>query len=213
MGQSSSDIICDETNGKFGPFAGQLFVGDQTTSEILRVALEKVNGKYQGACFPFRQGFECGVLRFCFGTDRSLFVGMTNRGWGSRGSREDGLQRLVWTGKTPFEVREMRARRDGFELNFTRRADPRTLADPKSWSGTGFSYLYHERYGSDEVRKAPLVVKGAKPADDGMSVQLTIDGLREGFVHELHFDGVRSAEGEPLLHTVGYYTLNALPER
>ena len=29
------------------------------------------------------------------------------------------LERLVWTGKTPFEIHEMRAKPDGFELTFT----------------------------------------------------------------------------------------------
>lgn len=48
-------------------------------------------------------------------------------------------------------------------------------------------------------------------ADDRRSARLYIDGLQEGHVHELHLDGVRSAEGLPLLHPVGYYTLNYIP--
>jgi hypothetical protein len=56
MGQSASGIITDMTKGKFGPFAGQMFVGDQTHSTVMRCFLEKVDGIYQGACFPFRQG-------------------------------------------------------------------------------------------------------------------------------------------------------------
>ncbi|MFN0205579.1 MAG: hypothetical protein ACKVS6_04615 [Planctomycetota bacterium] len=212
MGQASSDILSDETGGKFGPFDKQLFVGDQTTSEITRVFLERVNGKYQGACFPFRQGFDCGIVRMCWGKDASMFVGMTNRGWGSRGSRGEGLQRLVWTGKTPFEVKEIRAAKDGFELIFTQTIDADAARDPKSYSGIRFSYLYHERYGSEEVQKADLKILSAKPGAGGKSVKLTIDGLRKGFVHELHFDGVLSAAGQPLLHRVAYYTLNEIPE-
>src|SRR5262249_27419802 len=34
MGQSASEPIWDTTGGKFGPFAGQCFVGDQTKSNI-----------------------------------------------------------------------------------------------------------------------------------------------------------------------------------
>ena len=62
MGQSASGIACDRSGGKFGPFAGQLFVADQTFSSVMRVYLEKVNGQYQGACFPFRKGFSSGNL-------------------------------------------------------------------------------------------------------------------------------------------------------
>src|SRR5690606_21990027 len=60
MGQSAAGIACDTTGGKFGPFEGQLFVADQTFSTVMRCYLEKVNGRYQGACFPFREGFGSG---------------------------------------------------------------------------------------------------------------------------------------------------------
>ena len=46
MGQSASGIAIDNAGGKFGPFAGQMFVGDQTNSTVMRVFLEKVNGHY-----------------------------------------------------------------------------------------------------------------------------------------------------------------------
>ena len=38
-----------------------------------------------------------------------------------------------------------------------------------------------------------------------------VDGLRAGYVHELHAEGVRSAEGAPLLHDEAYYTLVRIP--
>jgi hypothetical protein len=60
MGQSASGIACDTTGGKFGIFKNQMFVGDQTHSTVMRVDLEKVQGHYQGACFPFRAGFGSG---------------------------------------------------------------------------------------------------------------------------------------------------------
>ena len=80
MGISTSDIREDSTHGKFGPFAGQFFVGDQGQSKVMRLTMEKVNGVWQGACYPFRSGFECGVLRLEWGEDGTLFAGETNRG-------------------------------------------------------------------------------------------------------------------------------------
>ena len=46
-----------------------------------------------------------------------------------------------------------------------------------------------------------------------MSVRIRVNGLQLGHVHELHLDGIRSRAGEPLLHQVAYYTLNAIPEK
>jgi hypothetical protein len=87
MGQSASGIECDLSGGKFGPFAKQLFIGDQTHSTMMRVFLEKINGRYQGACFPFRQGFGSGNVPVRFGSDGSLIVVSTNRGWPNRRSQ------------------------------------------------------------------------------------------------------------------------------
>jgi hypothetical protein len=127
LGVSTSEILPDETAGNFGPFAGQLFVGDQGMSKIARVFLEKVNGQWQGAAFDFRSGFRSGVLRMCWGADNStMYVGGTNRGWGSTGKEPYGLERLIWTGQMPFEIKAMRAMPDGFELEFTLPVDKAT---------------------------------------------------------------------------------------
>jgi len=49
-------------------------------------------------------------------------------------------------------------------------------------------------------------------ADDGQSVRIAADSLRAGYVHEIRLGDVTSASGVPLLHDVGYYTLNRIPE-
>src|SRR5690606_26048918 len=120
LGISTSDILYDTVGGAFGPFEGQLFVGDQGHSKIMRVFMEKVNGVYQGAAFGFREGFSSGILRMIWGSDNSMFVGMTSRGWASTGKADYGLQRLKWTGKMPFEIKTMKAQPDGFVLEFTK---------------------------------------------------------------------------------------------
>ena len=211
MGQSSSDILLDDTGGTFGPFEGQLFVGDQTNASIMRVDLERIDGVYQGACFPFRSGFACGVNRMRFGHDGSLFAGLTNRGWGSLGGRSWGLQRLVYTGVLPFEVLHMRVAPGGFDLEFTMPVERRTAGRPASYELGSFTYHRFEKYGSPEIDHRRHVITSATVAADGLSVRLAVDGLRTGYVHELILAGVRSEEGEALLHDEAYYTLNRMP--
>lgn len=212
MGNSASGIVTDLSGGKFGPFAGQMFVGDQSASTVMRVFLEKVDGQYQGVCFPFREGFGSGALSLLFAPDGSLFVGGTNRGWGSRGSLPYSLDRLVWTGKTPFEIHEMRAKPDGFELTFTESVDPIAAANPAAYDLSTYTYIYQSSYGSPEVDASRPTIKAAKVAADARSVRLEIDGLQLGHVHELHANGVRSKTGAALLHKAAYYTLNRIPK-
>jgi len=211
VGQSATDIMLDDSGGKFGPFDGQLFIGEFTQAAINRVFLEKVNGQYQGACFPFRLGFASAVLRLKQGKDGSVFAGLSNRGWSSLGSASYGLQRLVWTGMTPFEIKEMRAKPDGFELVFTKPVDPSTAEDLSSYAMKSYTYLYHSNYGSDEIQSKRLGVTGAVVSDDGYRVRLQVDDLRPLFVHELVARGIRDRQGNHLLHTEAYYTLNQLP--
>ncbi|HYT87983.1 MAG TPA: hypothetical protein VEL76_04630 [Gemmataceae bacterium] len=211
MGRSSSDVLLDDTGGKSGPFTGQVFVGDQANSIVSRVFLEKVEGEYQGACFPFRQGFQCGVLRMCWGKDGSMFAGQTNRGWGSAGGKPYGLQRLVWSGKVPFEIHEMRARPDGFELTFTEPVDPATAGDVKSYAMKCWTYYHHSTYGCKDVDPHALTIKSATVGEGGKSVRLVVDGLRATYVQELRLPGMRSRDGRPLLHPDAYYTLNRIP--
>lgn len=210
-GQSPTDIMLDQSEGKFGPFSGQLFVGEFTLSSIHRVFLEKVDGEYQGAVFPFRSGMASAVLRLGQGPDGSVLVGLSNRGWSSLGTASYGLQRLVWTGKTPFEIQEMRATPTGFELTFTQPVDPQTGGDVASYSLSSHTYLYHKAYGSDEIQKKELEITQAEVSEDRLRVRLTVSGLREVFVHELRADGLRSRSGQPLLHPDAYYTLNKIP--
>ncbi|MFT4548405.1 MAG: glucose/arabinose dehydrogenase [Verrucomicrobiales bacterium] len=211
MGQSPAGIACDVSGGKFGPFQNQLFIAEQTKSCIQRVFLEKVNGVYQGACFPFRSGFGSGNVSVRFAPDGSLFTGGTNRGWGSVGRNNFALERLDWTGELPFEIHEMRAAPDGFTLTFTQEIDVATASDLASYTMDCYTYIYQSSYGSPVVDKTKPTVKSAKVSSDKKSVHLVIDGIVKGNVHELKLPGVKNNKGELLLHPIGYYTLNEIP--
>jgi azurin/glucose/arabinose dehydrogenase len=213
MGISNSDIREDTTGGKFGPYAGQFFVGDQGQSKVMRMSLEKVKGVWQGACYPFRSGFDCGIIRLGWGEDGSLFTGETSRGWGSIGPKDFGLERLVWTGQTPFDLKEVRAQPDGFVLTFTQPVDPKTADDPASYGIAGFTYKYHSTYGSAPINRLTCPTLKVVVAADGLSVRIASGCLREGYVHEIKAPGVRAAAGgAPLLHNFAYYTLNRIPD-
>src|SRR5690606_20993047 len=183
LGISTSDILVDSMGGRFGPFAGQLLVADQGQSKIMRVFLEKVDGVYQGAVFPFREGFSSGILRMVWGTDASLFVGMTSRGWASTGRSPYGLQRLVWTGNVPFEAQKVEARPDGFEITFTQPVDPRTASDPASYAVEGFIYQFHHTYGSPTIDQQTHRVRRVQPSADGLPARIEVEGLRLASAH------------------------------
>lgn len=213
VGQSPTGVITDKTESKFGPFAGQVLVGEQTHSQVQRVDLEMVNGFYQGAVFPFLDEFQAGIVPLVLSDDGTLFTGGTNRGWGSRGELPFSLERATWSGETPFEVLTMRITDKGFRLTFTKPVDPATAADPKSYAMKAWTYIYKEGYGSPEVDKTEPKITAATVSDDGKTVELTVDGRVKGHVHHLMSKGVKSADGKGLWHTDAYYTLNEFPAK
>lgn len=211
LGISNSEIV-EIPQGAFGPFSGQLLVGDQGMSKISRVFMEKVNGEYQGGAIEFRNGFKSGVLRMAFAQDGSLFVGETNRGWGSAGEANEGLQRLTWNGALPFEIRTVKAMPDGFEVEFTKPVDRKSAEDLASYRVESFLYKYQAVYGSPTINKEALPLKGVRVSADGMKARLLVGDLRKYYIHQLTLEGVRGVEGSySLVHPIAYYTLNNIP--
>ena len=211
MGISTADILQDSTKGKFSPFPGQYFVADQGQSKVMRMGLEKVNGVYQGFCINYREGFQSGILRERFGLDGSMFVGMTSRGWGSTGKADFGLQRLFWNGEMPFEIENIRAKPDGFELSFTQAVDVNSVKKAASYALRSYIYKYQHQYGSPIIELKDLKITAIEVSADKRSVRLVIDGLRQYYIHEFKLEGIRNETGDPLLHETAYYTLNQIP--
>ncbi|MDB4665204.1 hypothetical protein OAE97_02555 [Verrucomicrobia bacterium] len=211
MGMSATDILWDTTEGRFGPFAGQAFVGEFTMSMILRVYLEKVDGVYQGACFRFFEGLQCGALRLVWSQDAGLIIGQTNRGWNSLGHRSYGMQKLSWTGKTPFEILKVQALHEGFRIVFTHPIHAAHPVTPESFRGESYTYHYHASYGSEKVGLEDIELHSISVSEDRRSVELHLERLREGYVYDLDLSGIRSEQNEPLLHSSASYTLNRIP--
>ena len=104
MGNSTSQPIWETTGGEFGPFQGQVLVGDVQNGRLTRICLEKIDGEYQGAAIPFIYNrFGGGVNRLVFDKDGVLWVGFTGRGWAAG----EGLKKVTYTGVVPSEIQRI----------------------------------------------------------------------------------------------------------
>lgn len=211
MGRSISGFMVDRTGGKFGPFSDQIFVGDFSLSIVMRATTELVNGVWQGACYPFREGLATGILCCQFTPEGDLLLGGTNRGWPVRGPRQYALQRLDWTGVMPFEIHEITAEPNGFRIRFTKSVDPEIARQSEYYRLQTFTHVYQQGYGSPEVDQTIPRVTSVEILSDGYEALITVDGLQKGHVHEFDLSGLLSQDGESLLHHQAFYTLNEIP--
>jgi hypothetical protein len=198
-------MLTDTSGGKFGPFAGQLLVGEMNKPRIMRVLVDEVAGETQGACLPFidNGGLHRGMHRFVFAPDGSLWVGQTHLSWAG-GS---GLQRITWTGKIPMSVSAMKLTETGFKLSFTK-----PLARPavENFVFQRYYYKYHQSYGSPQLGKEPIKVTNLKLASDGKSVSINLEKLNPGYVYQLNLKNITAMDKTPVLNTFICYTLNRL---
>jgi len=217
--RSASGII-EITDERFGPFKGQLLVGDFQNAVITRVQMEKVNGQWQGAVWPFLKGFQSGVNRMAIGADGNLYVGGGKvKAWAANAPSFHGLERVSFKGKIPFEINKVKALTGGFELTFTQPVNRETAKAIDGFDVWQYKYIFHKNYGSPEFdhdgKKDSFTVidiKGVSLSKDGLKLTLKLDGWKPGYVTAVRGLDIRSATGSKLWHDTFYYTLNQIPK-
>jgi hypothetical protein len=208
VANSPGNPVLENSRGKFGPFSGQIFVGDQTRSNIMRLSLEKVHGQWQGVVMPFISGFDSGVMRLAFAPDGSLWAGQTGRGWASAGQEVAALQRISWDGVTqPFEIKTVKLSENGFRVKFT---DTVAASHQLNSLFTVNSWYYEDtnKYGSERFSLETHLIN-TKLSKDNKSVFITLDGMKADRIYEI-VTTVKSQEGISPSGGKAYYTVNKL---
>lgn len=212
LSNSPGEPVFDETSGKFGPFKGQVFIGDQTRSNVMRASLEKVGGEYQGVVFDFVDPLQCGVIRNCFDKNGVLWVGETGRGWRSTGEKTFGLQRIRWDGTTiPMEMLNVSLTKTGYVINFTKPINRDAAAKAENYTIKHWGYIFQAEYGSPKVGVTEVQPTSIKVSSDGMSVELGMPLVKEQ-VYQFTLSSIAGADGTNMTNSTGYYTLNLLRE-
>ena len=205
MANSPTQMLSDNTKGKFGPFAGQLLVGEMNRPRILRILVDEIAGETQGACLPFidNGGLNRGMHRFAFAPDGSLWVGQTHLSWAGG----NGLQRISWTGKMPMSVLAMKLTDTGFKLTFTK---PLSKVTAENFDFQRYYYKYHQSYGSPQLGKEPIKITTLNLAPDRKTISINLEKLNPGYVYQLNLKNVTASDKTPALNTYICYTLNYL---
>jgi mono/diheme cytochrome c family protein len=165
------------TQKNFGPFVGQMVIGDQTQSNLMRVVTEKVGDVEQGAVIPFFDNLESGVMRPMFLPDGSLLLGQTGRGWQAKGGKVASLQHVRWDGKTVAPgIVAMQATPRGFKLLFTQPLGSGVSAELLKSALSLESWTYRDApdYGSPELDLHPDVIASMSVGADRKSVDIVL---------------------------------------
>jgi glucose/arabinose dehydrogenase len=187
----------------FGPFGGQAFLADISHRAIIRVALERINGVYQGAVFPFIRPLASASYSTCFSPDGRLWVGSVGRGWTTG---EPIIETVSYDDtSTPFEMQRVALTPHGFDIYFTQPVADAVGGD--AMTVREFHYLYWAEYGSDRQEVRVLSVEQADLSEDHAVLSLRLP-VEAGKVYELDLGYVEAESGAILENNVAFYTVN-----
>ena len=208
MANSPTQPLIDKTEGKFGPFSGQLLVGEMDHEYIMRVMLEEVDGELQGACVALVDsiGLRKGNNRMAFAPDGSLWIGQNDHGW----LGDEGIQRLIYTGKIPTDVLKMSLTDKGFNIMYTKEMDVLAAENPDNFNFKRYYYKYHRSYGSPQTDVQEVNIKSISYEPESNITKVELDTLKPGYVYDLEINNLQASDGDVLVNNHIFYTLNRL---
>ena len=187
----------------WGPYGGQVVIGEMNVPKLLRVTTERINGVWQGACYPFIEApaLKAGLHRLAFLGD-GLWVGRTHLTW--PGGENLGVVEPV--GKAPLEALEINLTKTGFKVHFTQPLSA-SCNQKDLWVVRRYTYAYHVEYGSPELEEEWLKPTDVILTEDGNCAELIFSELRENFVYDFFLDKLYTEKGLTPLNVRAAYTL------
>jgi hypothetical protein len=204
------------SRGVFGPFEGHLIGCEFDTRRLIRMSLEKVGDTYQGAAYPFSLEPAAGEPTFegpvvcAVSPIGDLYVGnLRDSGWGG-GQNTGSIVRVRRSGKLPVGIAEVRARHDGFIIDFTAPVDRSRAADPASYAITSYRRITTPAYGGPDVERESESITAVDLSPDGRLATLHLKRMRAGFVYELQVKNL-AGDGQPFYPAEAHYSLRTFP--
>ena len=168
----------------FGPFGGQMLIGEMNKPRVIRLMLEEVNGVMQGACTPFidNNGLDMGVNRLAFAPDGSLVVGNTHLSWPGG----EGMARISYNEGSFQDVKDIKVTSDGFLVEFVEK-----IADPKALEEVTlerYTFEYHQSYGSKQIDREEVALEWSPQGERGTTFRVALaKPHRKDFCYEFEF--------------------------
>ncbi|MEP2777009.1 MAG: PQQ-dependent sugar dehydrogenase [Luteolibacter sp.] len=169
----------------FGPFGGQMLIGEMNKSRVIRLMLEEVNGVTQGACTPFidGNGLDMGINRLAFDANGSLILGNTHLSWPGG----EGMARITYHGKAPFQdVINISILPEGFRVEFLEKIEDPSVLEEATLNR--YTFDYHASYGSKQKDKEDVSLAFAPVGDSGKVFDITLGSAhKKDFCYEFSF--------------------------
>lgn len=205
------------TSDRWGALQGQLLHMSYGKCTLNLVMKEKLFGQWQGGVVKIPLKFSSSAMRARFNqVDGQLYVcGL--QGWQTSAAKLAGFDRVRYTGKKFYSVRDLQIRKGEVRLTFTQPLDPEYAKDAQNYSLKRWNYQRTDGYGSPELSLADptkagrddVEVKAAHLSPDGLTVRLEVADLKPVMNQSIQFD-VKAKDGTPVKQYI-QHTINVIP--
>ncbi|MBT5018193.1 MAG: c-type cytochrome [Planctomicrobium sp.] len=200
------------------PFAGHGVGCEYNGKFLIRFTTQEVNGELQGACYPLtKPAWESdgntflGPISGFAANDGSIYVGsIYDSGW-LGGPNVGEVVKLKPAGEYGNGIREIRAVRNGFEIEFIEPIDSRKGLDKENYSLSGYTRIWQGSYATDDSGRYSPEISEITLSADHRTASLSVENLKPTFVYEFNLVDLVD-DGMEFFPSFGAYTLNRIPE-
>lgn len=186
---------------------------------LIRFTVQNVNGTLQGASYRFSlPNQEAGGSNFigpicsAVAPDGSIYIGsIWDSGW-QGGQNTGGITRLVPSKKgLPNGIRELRAIKGGFEVEFFGPVNESLTSVVENWSIQAYTRKWGGSYATSDSGRHTVIPRRVETLDAGKRVRLEVPELKAGYLYSLATAG-SLAKDEQLWPSEAHYSMKVVPK-
>ncbi len=183
----------------FGPYGGDLIMGDMNQPRLVRYLPDEVNGVRQGTALPFFEHSKLGIgnTKMTVGDEGTLFIGKTHLSWAG----ETGMITVKYKDAQHLAIKNVKLTSKGFQVTLNEAVDTKNAV----LSGERYGLHYHKQYGSKKVEPKPLKASAIKVNGKVIDIEL-VEPPVAGNVYDVSLKGIQSGKFGKLFEDRFFYT-------
>lgn len=140
-----------------------------------------------------------------------IYIGsIADSGWAG-GQNTGSIVKLKGNGQRPNGIREIRATRDGFDIDFFAPVDRARATNPDHYSISGYTRVWGGAYATPDSDRHRCKVLAVELSDDGKTAKLKVDPRKTpNYVYDISCRDVAEPD-MPLFPAYGFFTLHRIP--
>ena len=205
---------------RWGPLSGKLLHTSFGKGWLYYMMLQEIEGQSQAAIVKLKIDALTGIQRARVNPKDGQVYATGLNGWnggGRRGLSQGHLHRFRYTGEPALLLSNVQVKKDGIELAFNFKLDPKVAKDTSRYQLEQWDYKWTSGYGSKEylpgrekTGREKIQIDKITLSTDGKSVHLGIKGIKP--VNQVKIGvNLESSDGETF-NDMAYLTINRVPK-